>query len=99
MAKPFKTYFPDPNDQTPYVFEWTSWLGNALLASAVVTITGPDGALTKDNDQILPGNQQVFTRVLGGTVGTVYRLTCQVTTNEIPARRKEVSIFLQPRDN
>jgi hypothetical protein len=85
----------DPNAEKVWTFDWTNELGaSAIIVSKVVSLAeGVDAALTFDNDTIDVGGKMVSVRVKGGTLGERYRLTCQITTNEVPAQKDEKSAF------
>lgn len=54
--------------------------------------------LTKDNPSILAGSRKTQVRLLEGTLGSRYKLTNHITTNESPAQEKERSCFIQVVD-
>lgn len=96
---PGHLFVKDPNAELIYHFDWTDWLAtSAQIASYVLTIDGPDTALTKDNDTIVTGGKKVQVRILGGTLGKKYNLECKIVTNESPTQTDERSVDYQIRD-
>ena len=86
----------DPSAIMFYEFNWTDWLGTALISTSTFTVSNaPDAALTKDNPAIVSGSLRTRVRLLGGTVGKKYRLTNQIVTNENPAQTEEASVFIR----
>jgi len=69
--------------------------GVQLTAFGTFVITGPDSALTKDNESLVAGNRKTRVRLTGGTVGKRYTVINRVTTNESPAQTKEKRFILQ----
>ena len=91
--RPGSTVTKDPNASLVYTFNWADWLvGAATISTSTFTITGPDAALTKDNETIPTGSTTAQVRLLGGTLGKTYTLTCRVVTNESPAQTEDASI-------
>lgn len=95
---PGTTLDKDANAELTHQWDWSAWLGDAEISTSTFTITGPDSALTKDNESIVTGNQKTQARLKAGTVGKRYKVTNQIVTNETPAQTDERSIFLQIRD-
>jgi len=96
---PDEFVYPDPNDKSAFVFDWTEWLEGAEIASQTVTVSGSDAVATVDSTGLIATNTKVRARLNNGTLGVTYRLTCQVVTNETPARTKEASIYATVTDN
>jgi hypothetical protein len=90
----------DPQAKRVIQFDWDEELATGVTISASTwTITGPDTALTKDNEAVATGNRQSSVRLIGGTVGATYTLTNHVTTNESPAQEDDASVdvFIRQR--
>jgi len=85
----------DPSAQLPYVWDWTDWLsqvGAVSISSATVTV---DTGVTKVGAVAISG--ALVTQVItGGTAGTSYKATCQVTTNN--ALIDERTVYLDVKD-
>ena len=93
---PGVTVTKDPQAEKVYTFDWSAWLvGAATLASSTFAITGPDNALTFDEDAIEAGSTSATVRLLGGTVGKKYTVTNHVVTNESVPQTDDKSIKVQ----
>lgn len=104
--KPLDLYEKDPNEKRVILFDWD----DANLAASVtiststftITVERPTSEtvseLTSDNATIVSGSRKTQVRVLGGEVGSLYRLTNHITTNESPAQEKERSVFVSVVD-
>jgi hypothetical protein len=96
---PLQTVYKDPDAKLLYVFDWTAWLAaGATITSSTFTLTGADGALTKDNPSILSGSLKTQVRLLGGTAGVVYKLTNHITSTDSPAQEDDRSIYVKCRE-
>lgn len=89
----------DPDSELVYEFDWSAWLGAAEIDTYAITIDGPDSDLTQDNDSLVSGNQKVDVRLLGGTVGKSYTVTCQIVTDEAVPQTEDASITVQIRQH
>jgi len=101
-VKPGATLTKDPNASLVYSFDWSAWLTGgspgAAISSQTLTISGPDAALTKDNESIVDGTSVQF-RLLGGTLGKVYKVTCRVVTDESPAQTEDATVQVHIQSN
>lgn len=72
-------FYKDPNEVLDYKVDWTDYLGASNIASSVWT-----HSLT----EFSPGNDNKTATVYlgGGTLGSSYEVTNEITTNDIPAR-------------
>lgn len=76
----------DPQAENwPKGIDWTAYLAE-LAADETITssewaVTGPDDALTADEDSIVTGNKKVQIRLSGGTLGKTYVVTNTITTS------------------
>jgi hypothetical protein len=70
-----KTFFKDPDAVLDYNVDWEDWLGSDTIAS--VSHTVPTG-LTLDSETYT--NTVATAIISGGTAGTRYEITCQITT-------------------
>lgn len=98
--QPDDLVWKSPNEEKVYLFDWD----RRRLATAVTiddfvfTITKVRGVgaatLTSDNETLLTGDRQTWLRVIGGTLGHTYQISCQITTNENPSQTFEQSFFV-----
>lgn len=89
---PNELVIKDPASERLYQFDFDAMLAAAAeIASQTITITGPDSVLTHDNDGVVSGNRKVNTRILAGTLGATYTVTCRIVTNETPTQTEERS--------
>lgn len=81
-------YRKDPNALLDYAIDWSAWLPDGdAITTAVWTV--PDG-LTRDHDTLAGAVATVW--IGGGAVGTVYRLTCQISTAAGRSAERSISI-------
>lgn len=103
-VKPDALITKDTNEKRVVIFDWdtNSLAASVTISTSTFTITAvrprADTALTKDNESILAGSRKTQVRIIGGTLGALYRLTNHIITNENPAQEKEGSIFVQIAD-
>ena len=82
----------DPNSEEVVKFNWDDDLAVGVeIATSAFTISGPDAALTKDNETLVTGNRQTTLRLIGGTAGKKYKVTNRIETDEVPAQTKDAS--------
>ena len=74
-----------------YKFDWSAWLG-AGEGIATRSVTASAG-LTIDSDSADSTGVEVW--LSGGAAGCSYELTCEITTNSIPARTDQRSVTVQ----
>lgn len=70
-----------PSAVLDYSLNWSDWLGTDTISSAshtVSTISGDSSALTKDSETNT--TTQTTVNLSGGSVGSIYTVTCTVTT-------------------
>lgn len=89
----------DPNEELIYQFDWSDWLGTALIASSTFTLEGNDmsvsGTLSGDQTAIVSGSQKTQVRLLDGTLYQTYTIENKIVTNESPAQTAERSFKLE----
>lgn len=91
----------DPYDKVVYQFDFDDRLAAGVeIASKSFAIemadgSTTDGILTTDNDALVTGNRKVNVRVLAGTLGAEYRLTCHIVTTESPVQEFDRSVRVQ----
>jgi len=79
-----KTFTKDPNSQLDYQWDFTDWLGEDTIATAVFTSTG---TITINPDDVtIDGALVTAWLVGGGPEGTHEIVTCRVTTASNPPR-------------
>lgn len=73
-----KTFPKDPAAVLDYAFDWSAkWLqsGETIVSYSVAV----DAGITKDSDSESSGTVTVW--LSGGSVGTSYTVTCQITSS------------------
>lgn len=95
---PGETLKKDPDAELVYRFNWEAWLGAAEIDDYTIVIAGPDSELTQDNDSLVAGNQNVDVRLLGGTAGKQYTLTCRIVTDEAVPQTDDRSVTIWVRE-
>lgn len=95
------TIAKDPSDILVQHFDWDAEnLGASVqISSATVTVSGESGdivttPLTRDQVSLLTGNRKVQYRIHAGAAGSLWRVTCQIVTNETPSQTKERSVYV-----
>lgn len=84
----------DPAEQRVFLFDWDAknlGAGVQITASTfVISVVSGDNAtpLTKDNESIVTGSRKTQLRLRQGTLGTLYQIDNEITTNETPAQIK-----------
>lgn len=73
-----KSYVKDPTARLGYTWDWSDWLAAASDTISSVTVAVPDG-LTAVGSPVVDG-VFVTQRVEGGTLESVYRMVCRITT-------------------
>lgn len=100
---PLGVYEKDTNESRLVLFDWDTDGALAVgvgISTSVWTIyverpsSEVVAGLTKDNASIVGGSRKTQVRIIGGTLGSRYRLSNTITTNEIPAQIKERSIIV-----
>ncbi len=84
----------DPSDSAVYQVDWDAALADAVsITTSTFTITAlrpsTDTSLTKDNET--SGSRDTQLRLIGGTIGALYRINNQIVTDEVPAQTIERS--------
>lgn len=93
----------DTNENRVILFDWDAenLATGASIATSTWTIsmdrpsTETPVGLANDNATIVSGNRKTQTRLTGGTLGSLYRVTNTVLTDESPAQTKERSVFVK----
>jgi hypothetical protein len=86
----------DPDASEVYVVDWDSehlTAGVTITTSAwtITKLRGATSSMTKDSESILAGSRTTQLRLIGGTLGQIYRVTNRIVTNENPTRTKDAS--------
>ena len=85
-------FYKDSDAVLDYSFDWSDWLaGGETISSHTVTV---ETGLTKDSDSESSGIVTVW--LSGGTVGTTYKVACEIVTSA--SRTDERSITIQCRE-
>lgn len=85
----------DPDAVLDYSFDWGDWLASGeSVASYAVTVDG----VTLDSDS--RGGAVVTAWVSGGSAlpGEVASITCRITTDSLPARTDQRTVYLKIRE-
>ncbi len=88
----------DPDDELDYAINWTAQLkeGGVLVDTiAVSDWTVPDG-ITKEDEAFTDTRSVIW--LSGGTAGTSYRLTNQITTSNDPPRKLSKTIRIKVKE-
>lgn len=87
------TYTKDPDATLDYAFDWSDWLETGeSIVSVVIDI---DSGLTENTGDREVGSEVVKIWVTGGSVGERYAASCEITTDNTPARIDERTIYLE----
>jgi len=85
----------DPDATLDFGFDWTEWLSEGeLISSASVTISA--SSLTKLSESFT-STGSVIVWVSGGTSGSRYSLTCQITSSDNRIDQRTMKIDVQDR--
>lgn len=89
------TIVKDPEADLDYSWNWSAYLAKVgdSLASVQFIIEGEDTLLTQ-HDAGFAGSLAIVW-LAGGTAGKTYRVTCRITTTNVPSRRDDRSIFVK----
>lgn len=95
------TITKDPADIIVQHFDWDAenLASGVTIVTATVEATGQSGdttttPLTLDQVSILSGSRTVQFRTNAGAAGSLWRVTCNIVTDETPAQTKERSIYI-----
>jgi len=76
----------DPQAQLVYTIDWTQWLASGQTITAAdysLQVRANDPApLVKESSGIAPGDLKTYVELSGGQVGKVYKVTCEITTDD-----------------
>jgi len=86
----------DPSAEKDYRFKWADWLsdGEIIVDATLVVGTG----LTLEATSIVDTGTGVLGWFSGGTHGEKYKVTCQITTDSVPARKEARTIYIEVAD-
>jgi len=104
--KPDDLYTKDTNEQRLIIFDWDAEsLAAAVTISTstwVLTCVRPSSEtpvnLANSSASILSGSRKTQTLLTAGTLGSRYKVTNRIVTNESPAQTKERSVFVDVVD-
>ncbi len=85
----------DPNATLDYTVDWSNWLADVGDSIAGQLVFFPDGlpaGLTLVESYVAGGAVVAF--ISGGTLGGTWGATFRITTNSVPPRADERTIFL-----
>ncbi len=87
------SYFKDPDAALDYGVDWSAWLGTDTIATAVWTL--PAGLTQPRPSSVAGATATVW--LAGGTAGTVYLVSCRVTTATGRVDDRSLRIICTPR--
>ena len=86
----------DPTGVKDYRFTWADWLAaGETLADATIDV---EAGLTLDVSSLDDGITSVLGWFSGGTAGEKYAVTCNVTTDNVPARLESRTVYIEVAD-
>jgi len=87
-------FFKDPDSTLDYLFDWTDWLDTTETITAQ-EVTVDDSGLVIDS---YSENSGIVTAWLSaGVAGTVYKLSCKITTDASRICQRTMTIRVQER--
>ena len=84
----------DPSAVLDYSLDWTDWLEGETISSFTITVD-PSGSLTVDSSS--DDGSIVSYRLSGGTAGTMYSVTIQITTSAGQVEERTVRQYVMDR--
>ncbi len=90
VGNPKPSILKDPSAVLDYSFDWSAWLAEG---ESIVTYDVTVDGVTK-NSQARAG-AIVTAWIAGGTLGEVASVTCAVTTDSVPARTEQRTVYLR----
>jgi hypothetical protein len=88
------TFNKQPAEVLDYDVDFTSWLGSDTIVSQTSTVS-PSGALTITQSSIMSGSKVVKNVCSGGTHGTRYKVTVQITTATNLIKQAEFNVSVK----
>lgn len=91
----------DSNAVLDYTFDWTAWLDDAVdnISSADVSIaSGAEPASNIAVDSVAIVGKTVVAWVSGGQVGETAALRCRITTDNVPPRIDDRTVYLKVKE-
>lgn len=88
-------FYKQPDEMLDYLFDFRPWLTDRGDTIATYTVSAPAGLTVTDVTQSA-GVVRFF--AAGGTHNQNYKVTCTITTNSTPARRKQAELLLRVRE-
>jgi hypothetical protein len=96
------TVLKDPTEYRVMTFDWDdrSLATSVTISSSSWTITGESGdttttPLSSDNTSVLTGSRKTQIRLSAGALGSTWRVSNTITTNESPANIKTRSVWVR----
>jgi hypothetical protein len=84
----------DPNADLNYSIDWTQWLtGSETIASSTWAVD-PKSGMTMHDAGLDVSNKIATVWLRGGAVGLSYPVTNSITTNSVPPRKDDRSIYV-----
>jgi hypothetical protein len=88
-------YVKDPAARLDYSWDWSDWLADVADTIQDATVTLPDG-ITAYGDPVI-GDTMVTQWVEGGTLSSLYRMVCQITTAGGRIDERSISLTIAER--
>lgn len=84
----------DPEAELDWAFDWSNWLSasETIVGTPVITV---ESGLTKDSQSNTATKATVW--LSGGTLGTTYKVTCRITTNQGRTDERTIGIRVTDR--
>jgi hypothetical protein len=88
-----KLYAKDPNAVLDYVVDWSEWLAaSETISTSTFTVAA---GITKDSESNTTTTAKVW--LSGGTIGTTYRISNRITTNQSRTDDRSFDIRVEER--
>ena len=92
MTAPIGVYRKDPDATLDYTIDWTRWLAGDSIVSSTWSV--PSG-MTQANAAYTTTSATIW--LAGGTIGHIYNVTNQITTNFGRVEERTIRIRVEDR--
>lgn len=83
-----QVFTKDPDATLDYTWDWTAWLGDDTISTAVFTA---DPGIVIEYDSVAPKTATVW--LSGGTAYQTYQVICKITTAAQRIEDRSIKIF------
>lgn len=92
IPNPIAVFSKDPSEVLDYTFDWTDWLAGDIIATVTYTLSV---GISQTASMFSASTSTIW--LGGGTAGTLYNITCQITTAGLRTadRTIRISVFLR----